>query len=145
METKPKQVEIIEDIAWLVGDLTKIYHKLSKASTESFQSMEMYENTFISEYAAIEFLGLIGYDYVEFDDLLKLYKIETFTISPGNMRVYRKSQIIEAKRHEIHFGSWSDVLKEIRAKNSNQSDITRKLGDLLNDTGITQSGNNLND
>jgi hypothetical protein len=140
MSDKSMREEIISDVAWLADDMIRIFHKLSKASPESFHSMEVYENTFISEYAAIEFLGLIGYDYKEFENILKLYRIETFTISPGNIRVYRKSQIVEARRSEIHTDSWTNKLKEIRAKNCNQSDITRKIGELLNNTGITQSG-----
>jgi hypothetical protein len=127
-------------LAFIGDEVASLFHLFQKTSNEDLQSLETYENTFISEYAAIEFLGLVGYDYKEFSELLKYYKIEVFTVSPGNIRVYRKSQIMSAKRHEFRLDLLSTELKEIRAKNSNQSDITRMISLLLDETGITHSG-----
>lgn len=140
MEIKTTKSDLLLQLAWHIDGLTSVYNRIAIASAETFEHLEMNENTFVSEFAAIQFFGLVGYDFKDFERIMDAYGIQTYIIQPGNIRSYRKSEIIEAKRHFIQHDSWSNRLAEIKAKNQNQSDITHKIGELLSQSGLSWSG-----
>jgi len=139
MEYNSTEDSISYMLASAADDIARALRLIYKTSPE-FISIQEYNNTYIGEFSAIKSLGCEGKDYSEFIETIKRYKIQTFTINPGNFRLYLKSQIHDAWTHKLHTGSWESQLKRIQEENSTVSDIALNLGLLLEGTGISVSG-----
>ncbi len=137
--------EISYRLAEIMDNASAVCDLITKSSPTAFFNFSEMKNSFITEADAMQLLRTPPDEYAKFQSILSKYCIESFTIIPGNFRVYRRDQLIDAMCYEIRTDSFQSRINRFSQENHTQSVIFGKIADLLAGTGICQTGNNLID